>query len=687
MNDPGDGTAAAIARMQAELLDLSHDAMIVRRREGTILYWNRGAERVYGWRREEVLGRSLELLLNPRALDGGNPEEVLTASDAWEGQSLHTRKDGAEIVVESRQLLQRDEAGEVIAVMAINRDVTRRKAKEAERERLLREAEEGRRTLDSLLEYIPEGITVADAPDVRIRKVSRYGRDLAGHPHEIQEGIPVEQHATAWVIFHADGVTPAAGEELPLARAVLHGEVVTDEEWVIQRIDGTRISVLCNAGPIRDAAGNITGGVVAWRDISERKRLEEARRHATELADANRLKDQFLAMLAHELRNPLAAISNAIYVLDEISSQQEVAVRLRSIVGHQTAHLARLVDDLLDISRLASGKINLQLEPIHLREVLDRALESCGELIRRQGHTLKVAFPERDCWLVADATRIEQVLSNLLINAAKYTPPGGEIRVEVKTATAEARPEAVPTDLAGRPARVPPVVEIRVRDNGRGIPPELLPRIFDTFTQAEQSLGRADAGLGLGLPLVMNLVEMHGGTVEAFSEGLNRGSEFVVRLPALREIPVEAGPGSSPATASSGRPLRVLAVEDDPGTANTLEELLELWGHEVRVLGNGPQALEVATAFRPEVVLLDIGLPGMDGYEVARRLRAAAPAGARDTPPPQGLYSPAPVLIALTGYGQESDRERGRRAGFEFYLVKPVNPEELKRLLIDLSTR
>lgn len=380
----------------------------------------------------------------------------------------------------------------------------------------------------------------------------------------------------------------------------------------------------------------------------ERARLNrELAQRASELAAADRRKDEFLATLAHELRNPLSGISNASFVLENMPENDPQRPRLRAIIRRQADHLSRMVDDLMDVSRITQQRIELRAEPVDLSAVVRQAVEAARPLVESRGHTLTVCLPNEPTCLQGDPTRLEQVVTNLLNNAAKYTENGGEIRLEVEDHSGE--------------------LLLRVRDSGIGIAPSVLPHIFDLFTQAERTLDRASGGLGIGLTLVKRLVELHGGSVEARSPGLGAGSEFVVRLPALpgaaqRREPVVSTPPAELA------PLRVLVVEDNRDAAESLADLLGLWGAEVRVVGDGGAALKAAGTAPPDVMLLDIGLPGMDGYELARNLRRLP--GLRQV-----------VLVALTGYGQDQDRHRSREAGFDHHLVKPVHPDELHRIL------
>jgi signal transduction histidine kinase/DNA-binding response OmpR family regulator len=372
--------------------------------------------------------------------------------------------------------------------------------------------------------------------------------------------------------------------------------------------------------------------------------LDNARLYQ-DVQEADRQKNEFLSMLAHELRNPLAPIRNAVHVLHLQASDQPETHWARDVIDRQVKHLTRLVDDLLDVSRITGGKIRLVLEPVEISRIVAEAVEASGPVIREKRHHLDVHLPGEPLWVEGDAARLAQVLTNLLNNAAKYTDEGGHIGLD-----------------AGREEGQ---VVLRVRDTGIGIPAEMLAAVFNLFTQVDRSLDRSQGGLGVGLTLVRRLVELHGGSVQAYSEGPGRGSEFVVRLPALAGRNQRSGDAggadlpSAPRTAS-----RVLVVDDNVDGAESLAMLLRLGGSEVVLAHDGPAGLEAAREFRPDVVVLDIGLPGMDGYEVARRLRADP--ATKDA-----------LLVAVTGYGRDEDRALSREAGFDHHLVKPVDLSHL----------
>jgi CheY-like chemotaxis protein len=388
-------------------------------------------------------------------------------------------------------------------------------------------------------------------------------------------------------------------------------------------------------------------------DLTDTQAREAEKRRADGLAQVNRDKEEFMALLSHELRNPLSPILNALGVLKQMRTDDPVIHQAGGIIERQVKQMVRLVEDLLDISRITKGKLRLRTERVELRGAMSRAAESARPFLDARRHEFSLLLPTEPLWVEGDPGRLEQVAVNLLNNAAKYTDTGGLIRMTV----AREGDEAV----------------VRVLDNGVGIPPDMLPKVFDLFTQVEGSLNRSHGGLGIGLALVRTLVEMQGGRVTAASGGLGTGSEFAVKLPALTG---RAGPPMTTTLEAGGRvgnSLRVLVVEDNVDAGDSLSMLLRLHGHEVLVARTGPTALEVASKFRPSLVLLDIGLPGMDGYEVARRLRA--------DPGFAGV-----TLCALTAYTPtEADRLKPNQAGFDHHFVKPVSLDTLLGLLKTLG--
>jgi PAS domain S-box-containing protein len=416
-------------------------------------------------------------------------------------------------------------------------------------------------------------------------------------------------------------------------------------DYRLRHRDGRYRWVVDNGIPLHDHDGGFTGYIGSCVDIQDRVAAEE------ELREHDRQKDEFLAMLAHELRNPLSAVGNAVTVLKMSSNAADVGFA-QDVITRQMRHLTRLIDDLLDVSRISRGKIELRREVVEATPILDSATESVRPLIGERKHSLEVDVERGELWVDADPTRLEQVVVNLLNNAAKYSENSGRIRLSARNEGDE--------------------VVIRVGDEGIGIPPEKLPQMFELFAQGDRSLARSEGGLGIGLTVVKKLVEMHGGTVAASSEGPGKGSVFAIRLPAAGR----QGVGKSPPEArgaSAARRARILVVDDNVDTARGMSRLLKLLGHDIATAYSGLEALEVARKHRPEFVLLDIGLPGMDGYEVASRLR-------------REQCCEGAMIVAVSGYGQEEDRRRSRDAGFDFHLIKPVDPDVLVALLFDGQT-
>ncbi|HXO20656.1 MAG TPA: ATP-binding protein [Thermoanaerobaculia bacterium] len=501
----------------------------------------------------------------------------------------------------------------------------------------LRQSEERFRLLvESVRDYAifmldPEGYVVSWNAGAERIKGYRAGEILGLH---FSEFYPAETVTRGWPQY-----------ELEVAKHIGRFE----DEGLRVRKDGSTFWANVVITALYDPERRLVGFAKVTRDLTERKRIENLE------ADVVR-RNQFLAMLAHELRNPLAPIANALGLMKMDTPAGSVLDWPRTVIERQIAHLTRLVDDLLDVSRITANKITLEKEPVEIAGVVSSAVESSRPLIDARRHTLETLLAAEPLRVEGDQTRLSQVIVNLLNNAAKYTPEGGRIWLTVEKEEESAI--------------------IRVRDNGMGISADLLPKVFEPFIQGERALDRAEGGLGIGLSLVKQLVALHGGSVRALSEGAGRGSEMIVRLPLL-DYPADlrhrqSANGAPPAEGSEPRPetgsRRVLVVDDNRDAAETLATLLEHWGFAVRSACDGPAALTTAAVFLPEVVLLDIGLPGMSGYEVARHLRAMP-----------GLHQA--MLVAVTGYGQDDDRRQSREAGFDHHLVKPVDPQRLRELI------
>lgn len=487
-----------------------------------------------------------------------------------------------------------------------------------------------------LFETAQDAILILDAHTGKITDANPYIQHLLGYSH----GELVDKELWELGMFEDKEAIGSAFRQLQ------HDGYIRFEHLPLATKDGEKVEVefVSNVYQV-DHQPVIQCNI---RDITDRSRLErKTHEQAEALADLHRRKDEFLAMLSHELRNPLAPISNAVQLLRLQKNEDQLQQQARTIIERQVGQLTRLVDDLLEVSRVTTGRIHLHQEQVALNGIVTNGVETVRTLIGQRRHTLNVSLQPQPIWLYADAARLEQVVVNLLTNAAKYTDEGGHIWLGVRQVGDEA--------------------EIRVRDTGVGIAPELLPHIFELFTQAERSLDRSQGGLGIGLALVQRLVEMHRGRVEAFS-ALGQGSEFVVRLPVVASAAPRL-PATDPGAAGpTGPSLRVLVVDDNVDALQSLEMLLGMCRHQVRTATDGPAALAAALDFRPNVVLLDIGLPRMDGYEVAKKMRQE-PALANA------------VLVAMTGYGQESDRQRSLQAGFDHHLVKPADFGKVQQIL------
>ena len=421
------------------------------------------------------------------------------------------------------------------------------------------------------------------------------------------------------------------------------GHVPWKVEYRLRQHDGSFRWFYVRCVPQFDAAGD----VVRW--FGTTTDIEDARQTAQALRDADRQKDEFLATLAHELRNPLAPIRSAVQLLNSPTATDHVRARAADVIGRQAGHMARLLDDLIDIARITQQRMVLKKEAVSIDDVVQSAMEAVRPVADAKRHQLTVALDSPQDMLWVDPLRITQVLSNLLNNAAKYTDPGGHIRLDVKT--------------------VDSAIELTVTDSGIGLGAESIAHIFTMFAQEKSALDRSDGGLGIGLALSKGLVELHGGTLAGFSEGPGKGSRFVVRLP-LADQPIQAAPSieAAPASAGSVQARSVLLADDNLDAAETLAELLRMDGHTVHTANDGMRAAAMALQLRPDVLVLDIGMPGLNGYEVARRVRAQP-------------WGREPLLIAATGWGREDDREKARAAGFDMHLTKPFDPLQLAALI------
>jgi PAS domain S-box-containing protein len=594
--------------------------------DGTLLEINpAGLAMVDADRVDEVVGRSIYDLVAPEdreAVREFNERVCQGEAGCLEFDMIGLR--GTRRQMESRAVPLADSSGHVMH-LAVARDLTEKKRIDVERNLLAAIVESSD---DAIVSKNLNGIITSWNKGAE--RIFGYAAEEALNKH-ISLIVPSD---------HSEDVAHVLNR-------IRRGERVDHYQTKRRTKDGGILDISLTVSPVRDADGTIVGASKVARNITSEKRTEEAlKRSEDQLREANRRKDEFLAMLAHELRNPLSAIQSAV----RLARQSEAAEQLdwsMEVIERQAKQLARLTDDLLDVSRITQGKIQLRKEVVDIGPILYGAVDTVRPLIEDRKHTLNVAFGSGLLRVKGDPARLEQIVVNLLTNAAKYTKSGGRISLIAEQDGSD--------------------VVIRVRDNGIGIPAEKLPDMFELFVQGDCSLDRSEGGLGIGLTLVRSLVEMHEGAVTASSAGPGKGSEFRVRIPASASPRTERVKVAS-ASGGDTHACRILVVDDNVDSAKGLARLLKLLGHDVRTAHDGNEAIAVAELYRPNVVLLDIGLPGRDGYEVASQLRQSG--SCKDT-----------VIVAVSGYGQEEDRRRGREAGFNFHLLKPIDHDALLTLL------
>jgi PAS domain S-box-containing protein len=513
-------------------------------------------------------------------------------------------------------------------VATINALLRARRAEEA--------AQISSRQWQATFDAVNDGVMLLSR-DGAILQVNRMMERILGQPWNELNGMPF--HSVLGVLNepeHSPFLRMVESQKREVTELTLGGR------WLHVAVD-----------PLKNAQRALRGAICIVSDVTDRRQMEEElRKRAEELAATDRRKDEFLAMLAHELRNPLAPILNCLGLIRYHGSESEDVRQALGIAERQVKHMVRLLDDLLDVSRFTRGKIQLKKSPVDLLAVINHAVEIAAPLIERKRHQLVVDLPAEPFQLEGDSTRLEQVMNNVLNNAAKYTEPGGKITVSAEKNGDE--------------------INVRVADTGIGLSEDMVDHVFDLFVQADLTLDRSQGGLGIGLTLVKSLVELHGGTVRAHSRGLGQGSEFTVTLPAQPSSATLPRAATHPVSSRAVEALRILVVDDHADAAQSLTRILTLWGHHADAVHDGPAAIARLVADYYDVVLLDIGLPGMSGYEVAMHLRKQ-PAGEK-------LF-----LVALTGYGQDEDLRRAEFAGFDRHLVKPVAPEMLEGLLANLD--
>jgi len=622
------------------LIESNIDALITTDPRGIITDVNRQMEILTGSTRDELIGAPFkDYFTNPDRAEAGI-RLVLAEGKVTDYELTAHTKSGIETVVSYNASTFYDRDRKLQGVFAAARDVTARKQVEAERMLLDQRVRDLQFYTRSLIESNVDALITTDPRGI-ISDVNKQMEELTGCTRDELIGAPFKDYFT-------DPDFAEAGIKLVLAEGK-----VKDYELTARARDGQQTIVSYNATTFYDRDRKLQGVFAAARDVTERSRLEKQMQlQAAELSDLHRRKDEFLAMLSHELRSPLAPISNAVQMLGmQSSNENEFQKEARGIIERQINQLQHLVDDLLEVSRITTGMVQLRKVSVAIGDIIRSAVETVRPLILQRGHEIHVTMASEPIWLYADAARLEQVLVNLLTNAVKYTDPNGTIWLNAEQTGTECI--------------------LRVKDTGVGITPELLPCIFDLFTQAERSLDRSQGGLGIGLALVQRLTELHGGKVEVFST-LRQGTEFVVRLPMESSQIVEPVQVASIPSNTKHKPLRILVVDDNVDTVLSFSMLLKISGNEVQTAHDGPTAIRIAKEYIPDVMLLDIGLPGLNGYEVAKQIRRQ--------PTLNGV-----VLVALTGYGQESDRQASMEAGFNHHLIKPARLEQVKKILASVA--
>ncbi|HYN06287.1 MAG TPA: PAS domain S-box protein [Vicinamibacterales bacterium] len=619
-------------RKQSEWLRITlasiGDAVISTDAEGHVTFMNVVAEALTGWSQADALGRPLvdvfrivhertrQPVENP-ALEALRARTVVRLAN----HTILISRDGREVLIDDSAGPIRDDSGSTVGAILVFRDVSERKDTELARAHLAAIIESSE---DAIVSKTLEGI---------ILSWNAGAERLFGYPSEEAIGRPIT------LVIPADRLD----EEHEIVARIARGERIEHFETVRVAKDGRRIEISLTVSPIRDADGVVIGASKIARDITDRRNAERA------LREVDTQKDRFIALLAHELRNPLAPLTNALQVMRLAADDASAVAGARDVMERQLSHLVRLIDDLLDISRIGQNKLELRRSRVLLADVVRSAVETARPLMDGAGHLLTVSLPAEPIHLDADLTRLSQVFGNLLTNSAKYTERGGRI--------------VLAADRQGND------VLVSVRDNGIGIPADARLRIFDMFSQLDRRVERTRGGLGIGLALVKGLVEMHGGTVTAESEGSGKGSTFTVKLPAIATPSgTSAGGSSESAPRANGPRRRILVVDDNRDAADSMASMLELMGNEVRTAYSGAEALRTAEAFQPKLIFMDVGMPDLNGYDTTQRIREQS-------------WGRGMVIIALTGWGQERDRVRSRDAGCDGHLVKPVNVLELEQSL------
>jgi len=602
---------------------------------GHVISWNLGAQRIKGYAPEEIMGRHFSVFYTREALDRGWPGHELRVAGMegrFEDEGWRIRKDGSRFWANVVITALRDEQGKLVGFSKITRDLTDRKLHE---EALAQSEERFRLLVEGVLDY---AIYMLD-PDGIITSWNAGAQRIKGYTANEIVGKHFSRFFTREDL---EGGKP--WEELAIARQYGRSEI---EGWRMKK-NGDRFWARAVITALHDATGRLRGFAKVTQDLSQRRYIQD-------LEQAARNVSEFVAVLAHELRNPLAPIRAAVHVIESTPAGHPAQDAMHKTIARQSAHLARIVDDLLDISRVTRGEFTIERHIVDLSEIASHAAETAAPAIEAGKHLLTMDFDAQPVRVEGDADRLAQLIANLLNNAARYTPESGHIVVSTR---------------AEREWGI-----LRVRDTGRGIDPAWTERIFAMFVQGRPVLERVGSGLGIGLALSRRIAELHGGTLRAYSEGENKGSEFVLQIPLAATMEMTSETHESAAATSAtppAAPRRVLIVDDNKDAASTMEILLKSLGHEARVVHTGIEALQVTAEFKPDVVLLDIGLPDIDGYEVARRLRASK-------------SDRSFRIVAVTGWDQDTDKRKSQEAGFDMHLVKPVAPADLEKALAQRS--
>jgi PAS domain S-box-containing protein len=663
--------AEEVRALLAAIVESSDDAIVSKTLDGTILTWNTGAERLFGYSAAEAIGQSITLVIPPerRGEETAIIERIVRGQRVEHFETVRRHKSGRQLYVSLTISPIHDAAGRIIGASKVARDVTARRLadeilqKQSDRLRLLWESAAVLLTAEDP-DVMMQALFGRIAPHLQLDAYLNFAPAEGGDALELVSygGIGDEQARSLRSLEFARSPSGAAAMEREQIVAS-HVQASDDPRLQMIRRCGVR-AYFCS--PLI-AEGRLLGTLSFGSrrrdafDPDEIEFLQTISRYVTiasqraqlvgHLRDTDRRKDEFLATLAHELRNPLAPIRNALQIM-ALAEDDAANEQARSMMERQLVQMVRLIDDLLDVSRITIGKLQLRKERVDIASVLSNAVETARPLIDACGHTLHVSLSPSPVYLDADPLRLAQVFSNLLNNAAKYMDRGGRIDVEAEEKDGELR--------------------VTVRDTGRGIPAEALPRVFEMFAQVDRSLEHSHGGLGIGLTLARRLVELHGGRVEAHSEGVGRGTEMSVYL-AAAPAPVRTAGAARRKLRTHAFQFRILVADDNIDAADSLALMLRMMGNEVRTVHDGAQAVDEAEAFRPDLALLDIGMPRISGYDVARRIRAER-------------WGARMVLVALTGWGQDEDKRLAREAGFDHHFTKPVSPANLEKLLAELSS-